>query len=145
MTARRIAMIAVVALFAALLGVYIGRAVLPQPMHTGAELHALLHDRLDLDAAQHAKLDAIEKDFANVRRTLDAQLRADNARMAEAIAAEHVYGPRVAAAVDASHRSMGAVQKATLEHVFAMRAILRPDQAAKFDAALDRTLTAETK
>ena len=65
--------------------------------------------------------------------------------MAEAIAAEHVYGPRVAAAVDGSHRSMAAVQKATLEHVFAMRAILRPDQAAKFDAALDRTLTAETK
>ena len=145
MTARRTALIAVVALLAAMLGVYIGRAVLPQPTHTGAELHALLHDRLDLDAAQYAKLDAIEKDFANVRRTLDAQLRADNARMADAIAAEHVYGPRVAAAVDASHQSMGAVQKATLEHVFAMRAILRPDQVAKFDAALDRTLTTEAK
>jgi nickel and cobalt resistance protein CnrR len=145
MTVRRIALVAVVALLAAILGVYIGRVVLPQPMHTGAELHALLHEGLDLDAAQHAKLDAIEKDFANTRRTLDALLRADNARMAEAIAAEHVYGPRVAAAVDGSHRSMAAVQKATLEHVFAMRAILRPDQAAKFDAALDRTLTAETK
>ncbi len=145
MTARRIALVALVALIAAVLGVCIGRAVLSQPTHTGAELHALLHDRLDLDAAQHAKLDALEKDFANKRRTLDAQLRADNARMAEAIAAEHVYGPRVATAVDASHHSMGAVQKATLEHVFAMRAILRPDQAAKFDAALDKTLTAETK
>ncbi len=145
MTARRIAVIAVVALLAAVLGVWIGRAVLPQPTHTGAELHALLHDRLDLDAAQETKLDAIEKDFANARRTLDAQLRADNARMAEAIAAEHVYGPRVAATVDASHQSMGAVQKATLEHVFAMRAILRPDQAAKFDAALDRALTTEAK
>lgn len=145
MTARRIALIALVALLAAVLGVCIGRAVLPQPTYTGAELHALLHERLDLDAVQHAKLDAIEQDFVDKRRTLDAQLRADNARMAEAIAAEHVYGPRVAAAVDASHRSMGAVQKATLEHVFAMRAILRPDQAAKFDAALDRTLTTETK
>ncbi len=145
MTARRIALIALVALLAAVLGVCIGRAVLPQPTHTGAELHALLHERLDLDTVQHAKLDSIEQDFANKRRMLDAQLRADNARMAEAIAAEHVYGPRVAAAVDASHRSMGAVQKATLEHVFAMRAILRPDQAAKFDAALDRTLTAKTK
>lgn len=145
MTARRIALIALVALIAAVLGVCIGRAVLPQPMHTGAELHALLHERLDLDDAQHTKLDALEKDFAKVRRTLDTGLRADNARLAEAIAAEHVYGPRVATAVDASHRSMGAVQKATLEHVFAMRAILRPDQAAKFDAALDKTLTAETK
>lgn len=145
MTARRITLIAVVALLAAVLGVCIGRAVLPQPMHTGAELHALLHDRLDLDATQGAKLAAIEKNFAKVRPMLDAQLRDDNALVARAIAAEHVYGLRVAAAVDASHRSMGAVQKATLEHVFAMRAILRPDQAAKFDAALDRTLTAETK
>ena len=96
MTARRIALIAVVALLAAVLGVYIGRAVLPQPKHTGAELHTLLHEDLGLDATQRAKLGAIEKDFANARRTLDAQLRADNARMAEAIAAEHVYGPRVA-------------------------------------------------
>jgi nickel and cobalt resistance protein CnrR len=145
MTARQIAIVALVALLSAVLGVCIGRAVLPQPTHTGAELHALLHSDLDLNAAQQTKLEAIEKDFANVRRSLDAQLSADNARLAEAIAAEHVYGPRVAAAIDASHRSMGAVQKATLEHVFAMRAILRPDQAAKFDAALDRTLTAQTK
>ena len=145
MTARRIAVIALIALLAAVLGVHIGRAVLPIPTHTGAELHDLLHERLNLDAKQHAKLDAIEKDFANSRRTLDAQLRADNARLAEAIAAEHVFGPRVATAVDATHRSMGAVQKATLGHVFAMRAILRPDQAAKFDAALDRTLTDESK
>ena len=79
MTARRIAL---VALIAAVLGVYIGRVMLPQPMHTGAELHALLHDRLDLDAAQEATLNAIEKDFASKRRTLDAQLRADNALLA---------------------------------------------------------------
>ena len=118
MTARRIAVIALIALLAAVLGVYIGRAVLPIPTHTGAELHDLLHERLNLDAKQHAKLDAIEKDFANKRRTLDAQLRADNVRMAEAIAAEHVYGPRVATAVDASHRQ---------------------------GIALDKTLTSETK
>lgn len=145
MTARRIALVAVVAFLAALLGVCVGRALLPRPSHTGAELHTLLHDQLDLDAAQHAKLDAIEKNFMASRRTLETQLRADNARLAEAIATEHVYGPRVAAAVDASHMSMGALQKATLEHVFAMRAILRPDQAAKFDAAVDKALTADAK
>ena len=145
MTARRIALIAIIALIAAILGVYIGRAVLVKPMETGAELHALLHDGLDLDAAQHAKLDAIEEEFGRKRLSLEARLRADNARLAKAIFTEHVYGPRVAAAVDATHQSMGAVQKATLEHVFSMRAILRPAQAAKFDAALDRTLTAETK
>ena len=145
MTVRRILQIALVAFLAAVLGVCVGRAVLPQQSHTGAELHALLHDRVDLDAAQRTKLDAIEQSFTATRRTLETQLRADNARLAEAIAAEHVYGPRVAAAVDASHRSMGALQKATLEHVFAMRAILRADQAAAFDIAIDKALTAETK
>ena len=36
---------------------------------------------------------------------------------------------------------MGELQKATLSHVFAMRAVLRPDQAARFDAAVAEALT----
>jgi hypothetical protein len=35
---------------------------------------------------------------------------------------------------------MGALQKATLEHVFAMRAILRPDQQARFDEVVSESL-----
>jgi hypothetical protein len=31
---------------------------------------------------------------------------------------------------------MGALQKETLQHLFAMRGVLRPDQQARFDAAL---------
>ena len=145
MTARRIALVALVAFLAAVLGVCVGRAVLPTPANTGAELHALLHDRLDLDARQSAQLEALERVFATKRGTLETQLRADNARLAEAIAAEHAYGPRVAEAVDASHDSMGALQKGTLEHVFAMRAILKPAQATRFDAAVDKALTPRTK
>jgi hypothetical protein len=37
--------------------------------------------------------------------------------------------------------AMGELQKATLRHVFAMRAVLRPDQAARFDAAISKALT----
>ena len=37
------------------------------------------------------------------------------------------------------------MQKATLEHVFAMRSILRPDQTARFDAAVVKALTADTR
>jgi hypothetical protein len=36
---------------------------------------------------------------------------------------------------------MGMLQKETLKHIFAMRAVLRPDQAAKFDAAVVKVLT----
>ena len=68
------------------------------------------------------------------RRTLGDDLAA-------AIAAEHGYGPKVAQAVDRSHQVMGQLQKETLQHMFAMRAVLRPDQAAQFDAAVVRALT----
>jgi hypothetical protein len=54
---------------------------------------------------------------------------------------ERQYGPRVAEAVDRSHMAMGDLQKVTLSHVFAMRAVLRPDQAAHFDAAVSKALT----
>src|SRR3546814_12728085 len=40
-------------------------------------------------------------------------------------------------------RSMGELQNETLEHIFAMRAVLKPDQAAKFDAAVTKALTAK--
>lgn len=142
---RRAAIIGIIAFLAAITGVFIGRALLPEPSHTGAELHALLHDRLTLDTQQAAKLDALEKAFALRRKALELELRADNAQLADAIEAEHGFGPRVAAAVDACHMTMGELQKATLEHVFAMRSLLKPDQTAVFDQAVVKALTADAR
>ena len=145
MNLRRIALIALTAFLAAGTGVYAARMINPPAPEGGAELHALMHDEFDLDAAQEQQLEALEREFARQRETLEAQLKADNASLAKAIAAEHVYGPRVSEAVDATHHSMGAVQKATLKHVFAMRAILRPDQQPRFDAVVDEALTASAR
>ena len=140
MTPRRLAVIGVLVIALALVGVWIGRMMQPGTHHSGAELHALMHDELDLDAAQARSLAVLERDFATKRAALEARLKTDNARLAEAIAAEHQYGPRVAAAVDATHMAMGDLQKATLAHVSAMRAILRPAQQATFDAAIAESL-----
>jgi nickel and cobalt resistance protein CnrR len=140
MTLRRLFIAAILVVALALVGVWIGRMMQPQAHHSGAELHALMHDDLDLDPAQEQSLEVIERDFAAKRKALEARLKADNARLAEAIAAEHQYGPRVSAAVDATHVAMGDLQKATLEHIFAMRTILRPEQQAKFDAAVAESL-----
>ena len=145
MNIRRIAVIAIIAFFAAIAGVLVARALLPEPSHTGAELHSLLHDKLTLDTNQHAKLDALEAAFAVRRKTLEVEMRADNARLAEAIEVEHGNGPRVAAAVDACHMTMGQLQKATLEHVFAMRSLLKPNQTTVFDQAVVRALTADAR
>jgi len=145
MNAARLALVALIAFLAALFGTYVGRTLSPAPLETGAELHEILHDEVNLDKAQEQRVEQLEDNFQQQREALEARLRADNRRLAEAISAEHVYGPRVAAAVDATHHSMGALQNATLEHIFAMRAVLRPDQAARFDAAVVKALTAKER
>lgn len=145
MTGGRLALVALVAFVAALAGTYTGRTLSPAREDTGAQLHAIMHDVANLDAAQERSLEVLEQRFEQRRKSLEDRLRADNRRLAEAIAAEHVYGQQVAAAVDATHHSMGALQKATLEHIFAMRAILRPEQRGAFDKAVDQALTAQTR
>src|SRR3546814_8170022 len=47
------------------------------------------------------------------------------------------------AEIDRSHAAMGELQKETLAHIFAMRAVLRPEQAEKFDQAVVKALTAD--
>ena len=141
MSSRARLILCVIAAFvAAIGGVFVGRALLPGPSQPGAELHDVLHHQLALDANQEARLKELEQRFAVQRRALELELRADNARLAEAIQAEHGNGPRVAAAVDRSHAAMGELQKATLGHVFAMRALLRDDQAVIFDEAVTKAL-----
>ncbi|MEJ2408198.1 MAG: periplasmic heavy metal sensor [Novosphingobium sp.] len=146
-SARRYLLTAIVALAAALAATWIvrGTSISPLDRHTDSELHMLVHKELDLDPAQKAKIAVLEKRFDAQRKGLDAQMRQANAALAKAIESEHQYGPKVAEAVDRSHRAMGDLQKATLAHVFAMRAVLRPDQAARFDAEISKTLTQSSR
>lgn len=137
--------IALVAFLSGIAGVFLGHALFPAPPSQGTELHEVLHHQLKLDAGQEARLEVLEQRFAIRRRALELELRAANARLAGAIQAEHGNGPQVAAAVDASHMAMGELQKETLAHIFAMRQILRPDQAAKFDQAVVKALTVDAR
>lgn len=130
-----------IAFGAALGGVLIGRTWIAPPPAFESELHRLLHEDLKLDPEQERQIKAIEDLFALRRQSLELELRSDNARLASAIEAEHGYGPQVAAAVDSSHKAMGELQKVTLEQIFAMRSVLRPDQAARFDATVVKALT----
>ena len=142
MSGRTRLTLGVIACFvAAIIGVFMGRALLPSRAQPGAELHDVLHHKLALDATQEARLQMLEQRFAVQRRAFELELRADNARLAEAIEAEHGNGPRVAAAVDQSHAAMGDLQKATLAHIFAMRQLLRPNQTGQFDQAVVKALT----
>lgn len=137
----RFALMVILAFAAAIGGVLIGRTWIAPPEPVESELHDVLHEDLKLDAEQEKKIEQFEHHYASRRKALELELRLDNAKLADAIEAEHGYGPQVAAAVDASHRTMGELQKVTLEHVFAMRGVLRPEQAARFDAAVVKALT----
>ncbi len=141
---RRIIFMTVLAFLAALIGVLVGRSISNPRSEQASALHDLVHEQLDLDQQQRARIEALEESFATRRRARELEIRADNARLAAAIQAEHGYGPRVTAEVDRSHRVMGDLQKETLAHIFAMRAVLRPDQAERFDRAVVRALTASS-
>lgn len=144
MTLRTL-LVALLAFAAAFGGVFAGRALLPARPAPSSELHALLHHGLALDPAQSARLHDLERSFALRRRALELELRAENVRLADAIQAEGGYGPRVAGTVDHSHAVMGELQKETLQHIFAMRQLLRRDQAAKFDRAVVKALTSPAR
>lgn len=137
---RRNILFALVAFLAALAGVLVGRAAFPAQAEIVVDLHAVLHEDMGLSADQERQLSIIEDRFAVRRRQLEAELRADNRRLAAAMQAEHRSGPEVNAAIDASHVTMGRLQKETVAHVFAMRALLRRDQTSFFDEAVTRAL-----
>ena len=142
MSLKRYLLVALIAFAAALAAVLAARVWFAAPARpVEGAVHTLLHDRLKLDAAQEQKIHELEAAFAKRRDALEAEMRADNERLAQAIAAEHGYGPKVGEAVDRSHHVMGQLQKETLRHIFAMRSVLRPDQAAQFDAAIVKVLT----
>ena len=111
----------------------------------GPSLHDMVHRDLDLTPEQTRKLDAIEEDYAAERKLLEADVRAANRELADAIREGHKDSPKVEAAIDHLHMAMGALQKATIAHVFDMRAVLTPQQAKAFDAEVISALTQEDR
>ena len=103
-------------------------------------LHQVVHDQLDLTPAQDRQLDEIEARFAVERTRLEAEILTANRELSDAIAQSRGDTPQVQAAVDHFHSAMGELQKATIAHVFVMRAVLTPEQAEVFDRAVVDTL-----
>lgn len=144
MNTRALVWIVLAGFTGALGGVIVGRQF-STPPEAGAELHQLLHRELELDARQDAQIEVLERQFSVKMKGLQFEMRADNARLAAAIEAEHDSGPQVVAAITKSHEAMGELQIETLGHIFAMRKVLRPDQAEKFDRAVVQALTDEVR
>ena len=137
---RGLALTLVLAALAGAGGAWIG-ARYAAPASDPPSLHAFVHEELDLTADQERRLELLEQDFSVRRRAREAELRAANAQLAAAIQARHQYSPEVQAAVERFHHAMGELQKETILHVLAMRTVLTPGQAAKFDRRIAEALT----
>jgi len=145
-TSRFSLVVTVLLAFAAgLVGVWVGHTVMTSGEARGASVHDIVHEQLDLSPAQRKQIDTLEAGFAVRRGQLELEMRTANVELANAIREEHGYGPKVTAAVDHFHKAMGELQKETLSHVFAMRAVLTPDQAETFDRTVVEALIAESR
>lgn len=130
---KSIALTAVVAALASGAGTW-GSMAWVMKQREAPSLHRIVHEELDLSADQDARIQAIEARFDARRMALEGEVRTANRELAVAIAASEGNSPKVQAAIDHFHRAMGDLQKATITHVFEMRAVLTPAQAETFDS-----------
>lgn len=99
--------------------------------HAETDLHAWMHEHLDITPEQHDKLDPIEKEFEQRRVALKAQIRAAGVELAQVIGAPNVDEARMKDALDRLNQGQAELQRLTLDHFFAMKRHLRPAQARK--------------
>ena len=109
-----------------------------------ASLNHLLHHELHLDANQRSRLAAMEAAYAAQRKVLEQQARAANRELAAALRSEHQYGPQAEQAIDHASAAMRALQVATVRHVIAMRAVLTPQQAKRYDQTVTKALDSDS-
>lgn len=143
-TATRLAAaVAFLTISAAGLGFWAGSTRPLEPhMHSGG-LDEVLHRKLGLTPEQDKRIGALEAQFALDRQALETQMRAANRDLAQALAKEHVFGDQAKQAIGRFHMAMASLQEQTIIHVLAMRAVLTPDQAERFDKTVLEALTPE--
>jgi Spy/CpxP family protein refolding chaperone len=143
--ARSIALTLVLSLLVAGLGAWGGAAYVMHRLKPATPLHELVHEKLRLSPDQQRRIEGLEHEHAARREALQAEMRAANADLARAIQAQHAYTPQTQAAIDRFHHAMGELQKETILHVLAMRAVLTPEQAAQFDQTVAKSLADDSK
>lgn len=135
----------VMSVLVAAIGVWGGAQFVMHRMKQPTPLHELVHEKLGLSSEQHARIVGIEREHEAKRQALEAEMRAANAELARAFQQKHAYTPEVQAAIDRFHHAMGELQKETMVHTLAMRAVLTPQQAARFDETVVQSLTHDAR
>jgi len=101
------------------------------PAVSEADFHQWMHERLDLSAAQHERLEPVERAFERRREELRGEIAAAGRELAAAVREGDPKSPRIEAALRRLNEGQAALQQATLEHFFAMKEHLDPEQAER--------------
>lgn len=99
--------------------------------HAEPDFHAWMHEHLDITPEQHEKLEPIEAEFEQQRARLKTEIRAAGLAVAAAIGEANVNDATLQSALERLNKAQGDLQRATLDHFFAMKRYLRPAQAKK--------------
>lgn len=95
------------------------------------DFHRWMHEQLDLRASQDEALHSLESEFEETRENLQEKIRQSGHELAAAVRQGDPESPALARALENLNTAQGALQKATLEHFFAMEKELDPEQAEK--------------
>jgi Spy/CpxP family protein refolding chaperone len=135
----------VLSITGAAIGAWGGTAYVLKRTHHPPSLHELIHDELRLTSTQKTQIDGMERAHSARRQVLEAEMRAANVELAQAFEEQHAFTPKVQLAIEHFHMAMGTLQKETMVHVLAMRAVLNPQQMAQFDDTVVKSLTSDQR
>jgi len=99
--------------------------------HAQTDLHAWMHEHLDITPEQHEKLEPLEVEFENIRLKLKEEIRQADVSLAQTIRDPKMNEAAMNEALERLNKAQSALQKATLDHFFIMKRYLRPAQADK--------------
>lgn len=142
LTRRAIAVVLLTAVAAAA-GGWAGIRYGLQQTRSSANVDEVLHRDLNLTTDQNRRIEDLEAQFARRKAALDVEMRSANRELAQAITAEHSYGPRAQSAIEHFHAAERTLQEETVKHILAMRTVLTPEQTTRFDNAITKALTSD--
>jgi Spy/CpxP family protein refolding chaperone len=95
------------------------------------DFHQWMHDRLEITPDQHEALEPFEHAFETERERLRAEIAKAGRDLAQGVRKGDPASPEIEDALTRLNTAQAALQRATLDHFFAMKRHLEPVQAEK--------------
>ncbi|MBL4854434.1 MAG: hypothetical protein JKY25_09385 [Robiginitomaculum sp.] len=124
---------------AGVVGILLGHKYIMPDAVRSVGLHEQIHAELVLNKTQDEKLHDLETGFSENKAVLEARMKTASAELSQAMQVSHVMAPNVITAKDTYVQVLDEMQTLTIEHIFAMRALLNEGQANQFDKIVQRS------